>query len=76
MTNHFHLLIYPEQEEGVIQLMKSISQIYSQYFNRKYKRSGKIWRRPCGIGVVLSSMPTIQNSLPSLIQWQCGLTTG
>lgn len=52
MTNHFHLLIYPEQEEGVIKLMKSISQIYAQYFNRKYKRSGKIWENRYKLNIV------------------------
>ena len=52
MTNHFHLLIYPEQEEGVILLMKSISQIYAQYFNRKYKRSGKIWENRYKLNII------------------------
>ena len=43
MTNHLHLLLYPDREEGLINFMKFISQIYSQYINRKYKRSGKFW---------------------------------
>lgn len=52
MTNHFHLLIYPLQEEGVIKLMKSISQIYAQYFNRRYKRSGKIWENRYKLNII------------------------
>ena len=52
MTNHFHLLIYPEQEKGLIQLMKSISQTYAQYFNRKYKRSGKIWENRYKLNII------------------------
>ncbi len=43
MTNHLHLLIYPDTEKGLINFMKAISQTYTQYINRKYKRSGKLW---------------------------------
>jgi len=52
MTNHFHLLIYPETEEGLVKLMKNISQIYAQYFNRKYKRTGKIWGNRYKLNIV------------------------
>ncbi|OGW75719.1 MAG: hypothetical protein A2Z72_03360 [Omnitrophica bacterium RBG_13_46_9] len=43
MTNHFHFMLFPETKEGLIKLMKTLLQIYSQYFNRKHKRTGKIW---------------------------------
>jgi putative transposase len=43
MTNHLHLLLYPDKEKGLINFMKFINQIHSQYINRKYKRSGKLW---------------------------------
>ncbi len=43
MDNHLHLLLYPDKEEGLIKFMKSINQYYTQYINRKYKRSGKLW---------------------------------
>lgn len=52
MTNHFHLLLYPESSEGFIQFMKNISQIYSQYFNRKYKRTGKVWENRYKLNIV------------------------
>lgn len=52
MTNHFHLLLYPESREGFIRLMKNISQIYSQYFNRKYKRTGKVWENRYKLNIV------------------------
>ena len=43
MDNHWHLLLYPDKEEGMIKFMKSISQYYTQYINSRYKRSGKLW---------------------------------
>ena len=52
MTNHFHLLIYPETEEGLVKLMKNISQVYAQYFNRRYKRTGKIWENRYKLNIV------------------------
>jgi putative transposase len=52
MSNHFHLLLYPESREGLIKLLKSVSQIYAQYFNRKYKRTGKIWENRYKLNIV------------------------
>jgi len=43
MTNHIHLLVLPMTFEGMVKFMKLLSQRYSQYFNRKYHRSGKLW---------------------------------
>ncbi|MFC1808361.1 transposase [Candidatus Omnitrophota bacterium] len=43
MTNHVHLLLYPKKEKGLIRLMKGLAQHYTQYVNRKYSRSGKLW---------------------------------
>ncbi|MCF7874700.1 MAG: transposase [Candidatus Omnitrophica bacterium] len=43
MDNHLHLLVYPDSKEGMIKFMKSISQYHTQYINRQYKRSGKLW---------------------------------
>ena len=43
MTNHVHLLLYPTDEKGMIRFMKRLSQMYSQYFNHKYGRTGKLW---------------------------------
>lgn len=44
MTNHVHLVVMPK--EGAL-LAKAIGQThyrYTQYFNRKYKRSGHLWQ--------------------------------
>ena len=43
MTNHIHILLYPEKPDGLIMVMKGVAQNYTQYVNRKYKRSGKLW---------------------------------
>jgi putative transposase len=43
MTNHIHLLVLPQTAGSMINFMKLLSQRYSQYFNRKYHRSGKLW---------------------------------
>jgi putative transposase len=43
MTNHIHLLILPRNNDGLINFMKLVSQRYTQYFNRRYHRSGKLW---------------------------------
>lgn len=43
MPNHFHLLLY-QQEEGTMQrLMRGVMTGYSRYFNTKYKRSGSLF---------------------------------
>ena len=45
MGNHFHLLLYQEQDPGEIsRLMRSISTAYSMYFNRKYKSNGHLFQ--------------------------------
>ena len=43
MTNHIHLLTYPATEAGMIKCMKMVCQHYTQYVNKKYKRTGKLW---------------------------------
>lgn len=43
MTNHIHLLVYPLTPEGMIRCMKMVGQCYTQYVNKKYKRTGKLW---------------------------------
>ena len=43
MTNHVHLLLTPDQEESCGLLMKHIGQLYSQYFNKVYRRTGSLW---------------------------------
>jgi putative transposase len=43
MTSHTHLLVLPRSEAGMINFMKLLAQRYTQYYNRKYHRSGKLW---------------------------------
>jgi putative transposase len=43
MGNHVHLLLTPEDMAACSQLMKGIGQLYSQYVNKLYKKSGHLW---------------------------------
>jgi len=43
MPNHFHLLCYLKEPQGIVHLMRSVMTAYTMYFNKKYKRSGKLY---------------------------------
>src|SRR5467141_1230923 len=43
MTNHVHLLLTPKGAESCAALMKHIGQLHSQYFNKRYGRTGSLW---------------------------------
>jgi putative transposase len=43
MTNHVHLLLTPSTQDGCGRLMKHVGQLYSQYVNRTYNRTGGLW---------------------------------
>lgn len=43
MTNHVHLLVSPETEDGVSRLMQTLGRHYVRYFNHTYKRTGTLW---------------------------------
>lgn len=43
MTNHVHLLITPENEEGISKVLQSVGRRYVQYFNYTYQRTGTLW---------------------------------
>src|SRR3954470_20910506 len=43
MTNHVHLLLTAQRADSCATLMKSIGQLYSQYFNKSYERCGSLW---------------------------------
>ncbi|MFT5116479.1 MAG: putative transposase [Parasphingorhabdus sp.] len=43
MTNHVHLLMTPETEKGVNQLMQSLGRYYVRYINQTYDRTGTLW---------------------------------
>ena len=43
MTNHVHLLMTPDDADGVGRAMKGLGQNYAQYVNRTYGRKGTLW---------------------------------
>lgn len=43
MTNHLHLLITPNEEQGVSKAMQMLGRYYVQYFNYCYRRTGTLW---------------------------------
>lgn len=43
MPNHFHLLLYQIDEDGMSKLMHGVATSYSRYFNKKYERSGSLF---------------------------------
>jgi putative transposase len=43
MPNHFHLLVYQTNEEGIKKLASSLLTAYTMYFNKKYKRRGPLF---------------------------------
>lgn len=43
MTNHVHLLLTPEDFDGISRMMKQLGQRYVQYINRTYHRTGTLW---------------------------------
>lgn len=44
MPNHFHLLIKQKDELAMDQFMNSLCTRYTMYFNRKYKRIGRLYQ--------------------------------
>mgnify|MGYP002142458603 FL=1 len=43
MDNHFHLLVTPETQEGLPQMMQAVGRAYVRYFNLRHQRSGTLW---------------------------------
>ena len=43
MTNHVHLLLTPDTDDGVSRAMQSIGRRYVQHVNFIYRRSGTLW---------------------------------
>jgi putative transposase len=43
MSNHFHLLVTPQTEDGLPHLMQAVGRSYVRYFNGTQKRSGTLW---------------------------------
>jgi putative transposase len=43
MTNHVHLLITPDRENALSEIMQSIGRRYVRYVNKEHGRSGTLW---------------------------------
>jgi putative transposase len=43
MPNHVHMLIRPSWDDGLAKLMQGVTLCYTQYFNRKKSRTGRLW---------------------------------
>jgi len=43
MTNHVHLLVTPQVDYGVSQMMQSVGRKYVRYINYQYRRTGTLW---------------------------------
>ncbi len=43
MPNHVHFLIVPQRENSLAKMMQGLSLTYTQFFNKKYKRTGRLW---------------------------------
>lgn len=43
MTNHVHLLITPQTEDGLSKVMQMLGRYYVQYYNYTYQRTGTLW---------------------------------
>lgn len=44
MPNHFHLLIKQKTREGITKFMSRLAISYVMYFNKKYKRQGRLFQ--------------------------------
>jgi len=43
MSNHVHLLIKPKENDSLYKMMQGVTLCYTQYTNRKYSRTGRLW---------------------------------
>jgi putative transposase len=43
MTNHVHLLVKPKENESMYKMMQGVTLCYTQFANRKYNRTGRLW---------------------------------
>lgn len=43
MGNHVHLLTKPESDESLYKMMQGLTLCYTQYINRLYQRTGRLW---------------------------------
>ena len=43
MSNHVHILAEPQEERSLYKMMQGVTLCYTQYINKKYKRTGRLW---------------------------------
>ena len=43
MTNHVHLLATPKKDESLFKMMQGLTLCYTQYINRAYEKTGRLW---------------------------------
>lgn len=43
MNNHIHILFIPQFENSLAKAMQKLSLSFTQYINRKYRRTGRLW---------------------------------
>ncbi|GBD98439.1 transposase IS200 like protein [bacterium BMS3Abin07] len=43
MDNHVHLLAKPLEDVSLSKMMQGVTLCYTQYVNRRYKRTGRLW---------------------------------
>ena len=44
MPNHFHLLLYQLESDGITKLLRAVCSTYTTYFNKKYDRVGPLFQ--------------------------------
>lgn len=44
MPNHYHLLAVQREEKGITEFMRKLGTGYTNYFNKKYERSGALFQ--------------------------------
>lgn len=44
MPNHFHLQLFQEDESAISTLMRSVATGYVTYYNKRYKKSGRLFQ--------------------------------
>lgn len=64
MPNHFHILAHEKIEGGISKYMRKLLTAYSMYFNKKYKRTGKLYE-----GVFKSTHANTDNYLKYLYSY-------
>ena len=43
MDNHFHLLLTPQADDALPQMMQAVGRSYVRYFNVRHQRTGTLW---------------------------------